>query len=91
MPVYVRTRIDRHVWDKKITPPQDAQKVQISHPPNPGAPRRAFSQARPQRAKRRVIHFGTLSSLRDARTPLADFFSILLVESHMGSQLVIVE
>jgi hypothetical protein len=29
--------------------------------------------------------------LREARTPLADFFSILLVESHMGSQLVIVE
>jgi len=29
---------------------QDAQKVQTSHPPNPGTPRRAFSQARPQRA-----------------------------------------
>jgi hypothetical protein len=28
---------------------QDAQKGQTSHPPNPGAPRRAFSQARPQR------------------------------------------
>src|SRR5467141_1365064 len=32
---------------------QDAQKGQTSHPPNPGAPRRALSQARPQRAKRR--------------------------------------
>ena len=29
--------------------------------------------------------------LREARTPLADFFRILLVEPHMGSQLVIVE
>jgi hypothetical protein len=37
-----------HVWNKKGTPPQDAQKFQTSHPPNPGAPRRAFSQARPQ-------------------------------------------
>ena len=26
------------------------------HPPNPGAPRRALSQARPQRAKRRCVH-----------------------------------
>src|SRR3979411_106239 len=32
---------------------QDAQKGQTSHPPNPGAPRRAVPQARPQRAKRR--------------------------------------
>jgi len=29
--------------------------------------------------------------LPDARTLLADFFSILLVEPHMGPQLVIVE
>jgi hypothetical protein len=29
--------------------------------------------------------------LGEARTPLADFFSILLVEPHMGSQFVIVE
>jgi hypothetical protein len=28
---------------------QDAQKGQASHPPSPGAPRRAFPQARPQR------------------------------------------
>jgi hypothetical protein len=27
---------------------QVVQKGQTSHPPNPGAPRRAFSQARPQ-------------------------------------------
>ena len=32
---------------------QDAQKGQTSHPPNPGAPRRAFSHTRSQRAKRR--------------------------------------
>jgi len=41
--------------------PQDAQKDQTSHPPNPGAPRRALSQARPQRAKRQGVRFGTLS------------------------------
>jgi len=29
---------------------QDAQKGQTSHPPNPGAPRRTLTQARPQRA-----------------------------------------
>ena len=35
--------------------------------------------ARPQQAKRRGVRFGTLSlPLNDARTPLADFFSILL-------------
>src|SRR4029077_18403685 len=87
---------------------QDAQKGQISHPPNPGAPRRAFSQARPQasRTRRRYRpHFvgpfartmdlgerknpSSISDLRESqwyvedfdesRTPLADFFSILLV------------
>jgi hypothetical protein len=29
--------------------------------------------------------------LRETRTPLAGFFSILLIEPHMGSQLVVVE
>jgi hypothetical protein len=42
-----------HVWDKSRTPSQDAQKGQTSHPPNPGAPRRALSRARPQRVKGR--------------------------------------
>jgi hypothetical protein len=37
-----------HVWDKRKPLPQDAQKGQTSHPPNPGAPRRALSLARPQ-------------------------------------------
>ena len=50
-----------HVCDMRGTPSQDAQKGQTSHPPNPGAPRRALSQARPQRAKRRGVGFGTLS------------------------------
>ena len=40
---------------------QDAQKGRWSHPPNPGAPRRAVPRARPQRAKRRGVRFGTLS------------------------------
>src|SRR5207244_533515 len=39
-------------WKQKHTE-EDAQKGQISHPPNPGAPRRAVPRARPQRAKRR--------------------------------------
>jgi hypothetical protein len=34
--------------DNKRIYPQDAQKGQTSHPPNPGAPRRALSHARPQ-------------------------------------------
>jgi hypothetical protein len=34
---------------------QDAQKDQTSHPPNPGAPRRAFAQARPQRVKQAEV------------------------------------
>jgi hypothetical protein len=33
---------------QKENTPQDAQKGQTSHPPNPGAPRRASSHARPQ-------------------------------------------
>ena len=30
-----------------------------------------------------------VESLREARTPLADFFSILLIEPHMGRQLIV--
>jgi hypothetical protein len=79
---------------------QDAQKGHGSHPPSPGAPRRAVPQARPQRAKRRGGTYRTscgpfahtiwsrrtekplqhshVEPLSDARTPLADFVSILL-------------
>jgi hypothetical protein len=42
-----------HVRNTRRTSLQDAQKGQTSHPPNPGAPRRALSQARPQRVKGR--------------------------------------
>jgi hypothetical protein len=45
---------------------QGVQKCQTSHPPNPGAPRRALSHARPQRAKRR----GGTTALRVGRLPL---------------------
>ncbi len=63
------------------TVPQEAQKFQTSHPPNPGAPRRAFSQARPQlrddpRFTVHALRFTVPGSY--ARTPLADFFSLLL-------------
>ena len=50
------------------------KKARLLTRPTPGAPRRASSQTRPQRAKRR----GYVERLNQARTPLADFFSILL-------------
>ena len=37
---------------------QDAQKGRTSHPPNPGAPRRALTQARLQRVKDRGVPSG---------------------------------
>jgi hypothetical protein len=52
-----------HVWHNKSTLPQDAQK---GHP------------ARPQRVKTRGVPSGYVEDLNDARTPLEDFFSILL-------------
>jgi len=39
---------DPHSWHSRRTLSQDAQKGKTSHPPNPGAPRRALSQSRPQ-------------------------------------------
>jgi len=36
---------------------QDAQNGRLSHPPNPGAPRRVVPQARPQRAKLKRLRF----------------------------------
>ena len=54
--------------------------------------RRAFPQdaqkgrpARPQRAKRQGVPLRYVEPLSDARTPLADFFSILL--KHLDHQL----
>jgi hypothetical protein len=43
-------RLPSHLEIKENVPPEDAQKGQTSHPPNPGAPRRAVPRARPQRA-----------------------------------------
>jgi len=60
---------------------QDAQKGQTSHPPNPGALRRALSQARPQLLAdpRFTFHASRFTvPVREVRTPLADVFSILL-------------
>jgi len=42
--------------DNKRIFPQDVQQGQTSHPPNPGAPRRAFSQARPQLRDQPSVH-----------------------------------
>ena len=68
-----------HVWHNRKTLPQDAQKGQTSHPPNPGAPRRALSQARPQQMKAPEAQpLGYVEDAFEARTPLAEFFSILL-------------
>jgi hypothetical protein len=58
---------------------QDAEKGHTSHPPKPGAPRRAIPRARPQRAKRRRRTLRYVELLSEARTPLVDFFNILLV------------
>jgi hypothetical protein len=61
---------------------QDAQKGQTSHPPNPGAPRRALSHARPRSAAdpRFTFHASRFTVPgSEARTKLADFFSFLLL------------
>ena len=51
-----------HVWHNCRTFPQDAQKDR---------------PARPQRVKARGVPLRYVEGLNDARTPLADFFSIL--------------
>ena len=89
-----------HVWHNSRPLPQDAQKGQISHPPNPGAPRRALSQVRPQPKNRPQAHpssplhpelprqlvsrVGYVEDLLKARTKLEGFFSILLVLALAG-------
>ena len=56
---------NRHVREKRNTPPQDTQKVR---------------PARPQRVKGRGVYpLGYVEGLNDTRTLLAGFFSILLV------------
>ena len=70
-----------HVWHNRRTLPQDAQKSQTSHPPSPGAPRRALPQARPSSVAdpRFTFHASRFTVPEsDARTLLADFFSIQL-------------
>ncbi|MBK5282058.1 MAG: DUF3365 domain-containing protein [Nitrospiraceae bacterium] len=67
-----------HAWWGQNSP-QVSQIDQPSHPPNPGAPRRVLSLARPQRARRRIVLFAYVEPLSDARTKLAVFFSILLI------------
>ena len=67
-----------HMCYNKTTLPQNAQKDRPSHPPNPGAPRRALSQARPQRVtKDDSSELARLRCLRMARMspPLRATFS----------------
>jgi|GraSoi013_1_20cm_4_1032433.scaffolds.fasta_scaffold24136_2 hypothetical protein len=60
---------------------EDAQTGQVSHPPYPGAPRRAFSQARPQAEQEPEAYpLGHVEDFDEPRTLLADFLSILLGE-----------
>ena len=89
-----------YLWPSRRTLPQDAQKGQTSHPPNPGAPKRALSQARPQTKNRPqaypsspahpelprqlVSRVGYVEDLFKARTKLGGFFSILLVLALAG-------
>jgi hypothetical protein len=54
------------IRDHSFLSPQDAQK---------GCP------ARPQRVKGRGVPSGYVEGLNDARTPLADFFSIMLTQT----------
>src|SRR6267143_1737928 len=51
------------LWENTM---QDAQKGQTSHPPNPGAPRRALSQARRSERRGEEVH----TALRVGRSPL---------------------
>jgi hypothetical protein len=76
--ILVHQNFERH---NRRTLLQGAQTGQTSHPPNPGAPRRALRQARPQllpdpRFTFRASRFTAPGS--DARTPLVACFSTLL-------------
>ena len=76
------------LFQHRLTLLQDAQKVQTSHPPNPGAPRRAVPQARPQGMKKAEVEVKVkrrtdscllnLSLSRNLPITLADFWRILL-------------
>src|SRR2546421_12114109 len=61
-----------HSWHNRIITPQDAQKVR---------------PARPQRVKARGVPSRHVEGLNDARTPLADFFSILLHRANRNEPL----
>ena len=58
--------------------PQDAQKGQTSHPPPPrrAKTRRSAGKAAASEKARRMLRY--VEPLSDTRTPLEDFFSILL-------------
>ena len=60
------------------------KKATVNHPPNPGAPRRALSQARPQtRTLPEAYPLGYVEDVFEARTTLEAFFSVL---SHKRGQ-----
>ncbi len=82
-----KTAVVRPIFDgspvsqSKSTLPQDAQKGRWSHPPNPGAPRRALSQEGRSKPCFPFTSLITHHASRILRTPLADFFSIRLEEA----------
>src|SRR5207253_9928766 len=59
---------------------QAVQKGQISHPPNPGVPRRALSAGKAAAPRLTLVSRFTVPG-NDARTMLEDFFNSLLVSA----------
>ena len=57
---------------------QDAQKSQTSHPPNPGAPKRALPKQGRSTRRGEAYPLGYVEGLNDTRTLLANYFSMLL-------------
>ena len=57
--------------------------MSCSHPPNPGAPRRAAPQARPQAKEAPEAYpLGYVEDASEPRTKLVDIFNILLGRSN---------
>ena len=62
--------------------PQAAHKSRRSHPPSPGAPRRAAPRAGRSERRGEAYAFQYVEALNDARTTLADFVSSLLTAAY---------
>ena|SRR5437588_8182801 len=67
-----------HVWKKRKASLQDAQKVRSARPQRVKTGGVAFSPAPPRAVEQLFSRVGYVEDLNDARTKLADFFSIRL-------------